>query len=99
MIKITPAEMHLLVLICANPQHPHVAKKLLESLGNEAKALAILFLQRHNPSASAGLTIPSDILGNEDKMKEIHAAVSDFEKLAKGRRREHQARMSRVAVA
>jgi hypothetical protein len=93
MIKIIPSEMHLLVLICSNPKHPQI-RALLGSLGNDAKAIAILILER------LGVTelpqIPGEIAA--ENMTEIKAAADEFSKMIEGRQREHSRRSRAIAA-
>ena len=105
MVQIAQSEMHLLVLICTNPNHPEVAR-LIANLGDDAKAIALLVLkqlnlqQAKNPAEREKLpAFPRAVTTDAVRLTEVRAAAAEFVKMAAGRRRENEIRVGRMAVA
>ena len=90
MVKLDPTEMHLLVLICSNPDHPQNID-VLERLGPIARAIAILVLKDARAPESFGQLppIPNSVSSNASDLAEVKVAAKEFAQMAQGRRAEH----------
>jgi hypothetical protein len=98
MVKLNPSEMHLLVLICTNPDHPQTLE-LLRRLGDDARAIAILILRSMHPSLP-GLprNLPAGIATDASRNAEIRTAAKEFARMMEARRGEHALRANRMPV-
>lgn len=90
--------MHLLVLILMSPNHPDILTYVNQLESDDAKAIAIKFLQGLKVRGLPN--IPPEVAADPSKMAEVEAAVVEFSKQVDGRRREHKIRATRsLAVA
>lgn len=89
-VKISPRDLHLISLICANPKHPD-AQEWLASLDKNARAVAILIL--HMWKLRLDLQIPEGIPAEGAQRDELDQAAKEFGRLLSGRRNEHEHRM------
>jgi len=76
--------MHVLVLICSNPDHPSI-REMLKDLSPDAQAIAILILRSLRKDKRWG-SLPSGIESNHAKFAEIKAAAKEFKSLTAVRR-------------
>lgn len=91
MVKLNPQELHLLALICANPDQPQ-SRELLNSLSPIAKAIAILILREVAPAKFVGVPLPAGMDRSTAKGQEVEKAAFEFRRLLHGRREEHAMR-------
>jgi hypothetical protein len=97
MVQIAQSEMHLLVLICMNSNHPNL-DELIGGLSDDAKAIALIVLSRIRHSRIPP-QLPESVNKDARKKAEVEAAANEFAKMVAGRRREQELRAGRrVAV-
>ena len=86
MVKLNPAELHLLVLISTNPDHPQT-RELIDTLSDTAKAIAVLMLRESNQRGVPHL--PRNIESNPGLLAQVKTAAKEFLQMAAARQAEH----------
>jgi hypothetical protein len=97
MLNLDLSEMHLLVLICTNPQHPRTLDLIANRLKTPAaKAVAITVLKSVLPPEAQHQLPP--IPSGVDEV-EVNAAAAEFAELAQIRRQERAVKRKRYRDA